>query len=107
LDGTEESLIEGLVLGGKEGCTLSLGDTEGILDGMVERSNVGIPLFASVGTMDACRVGAKEGKEVGKSVGVLDGFIVLDGTLDDKIEGLTDGCVDNIRDGLLDGVTDG
>jgi len=49
LVGSEDSDIEGIVLGKEEGCTLLLGDIEGIFDGTTEGSNVGISLFVSVG----------------------------------------------------------
>jgi len=102
LVGSEDSDIEGIVLGKEEGCTLLLGDIEGIFDGTTEGSNVGISLFVSVGAEDTCIVGAKDGEKVGICVGGLDGIVVFDGTLDEEIEGLTDGCVDNTCDGLLD-----
>eukprot|EP00548_Thalassiothrix_antarctica_P019380 CAMPEP_0194196170 /NCGR_PEP_ID=MMETSP0154-20130528/76524_1 /TAXON_ID=1049557 /ORGANISM="Thalassiothrix antarctica, Strain L6-D1" /LENGTH=76 /DNA_ID=CAMNT_0038920749 /DNA_START=491 /DNA_END=721 /DNA_ORIENTATION=- len=70
LDGVEDANVEGLLLGEKEGTMLRLGDTDALVDGKVEVSNVGMLLCTSVG------VGVGSGEVVGLSVGMLEGSVV-------------------------------
>jgi len=79
LDGVEDANVEGLLLGEKEGTMLRLGDTDALVDGKVEVSNVGMLLCTSVG------VGVGSGEVIGLAEGIVEGATVISGAGDVSI----------------------